>query len=208
MTKKLLTLTTIFITTVAGCPNIDRAADPTPAPAQGKQFTLPLADDTQANAAIVATAPGQALLFYATQRGQLAWYTLSQQSPPGPGPTPPPPPPPPPPQPTKLSIAIVTDPATLTPAQAAVALDRTWRDYAARNHTLIGCIPNNIIEKESGKAPAALQPFLAAIATESLPRLIGLDVSGRKLLDIPLPTTSAAIIAALTPFTNPKHHDP
>ncbi len=183
-------------------------AEPTPAPAPNVRFSLPLTDGTTAQAAIIPTTDKAAALIYATPRGELVWYILTGTTPPPPIPPPPPPPVPPPPTPTKLQVGIVEDPEKTTPDQARVLLNREWRDYVTKTQTLVGVIPNAIIDKETNKPPALLVPFLTAAAGKTLPRLIALDLSGRIVLDLSLPETAAAIAAALKPYERSQHAAP
>lgn len=180
--------------------------EPTPAPAANAAFLLPMSDGTTASAAIVGTANGGGILCYATKTGRLGIYTLTPGTTPQP-PTPPQPPrPPTPPTPQKLGVAIVEDPAARTPDLAALLLSREWRDYVTKAHTLVGVIPSTIIEKETGKPPAELAPFLDAAAGIKLPALVGLDLQGRKVFAVPLPPSAAAIIATLKPYERTDPH--
>jgi hypothetical protein len=170
------------------------AAEPQPTPAIRPlvAFAVPLSDGTTATAIVFPTQPGQACLVTVAATGQVATYTIT--------PTPPPPNPPTPPTPTKLSIAIVENPATTTPAQAAVLGAKEWRELAASKHQFLGIIPSDIKEATTGKPPAYLQPFLDAAAGNPLPWLLMSDPSGKLLYTGPLPTTAQAMTELLKKY--------
>jgi hypothetical protein len=177
-----------------------RSQAQTPAPATNTPFSFQLTDKTTATAVLLPTTDGQAYIVYATSTGKLAFYLLTPLSP-----TPPPDPKPtPPPTPTKLTIAIVEDPAKTTVEQRQTLSDPTWRDDAAKYHNFKGIIPSNLIEKETGKPPADLSPFLdRAKKANVLPWLMLADPAGRIIFEGPLPSTPA-LKALIAKYTCPR----
>ena len=141
----------------------------TPAPAPQTPFNLPLTDKTNATAILLPTHDAQAWLVYATPSGKIGLYLLTPATPqPTPDPTPPPVPPIPP-VPQKLTIAIVEKPAKTTNEQRQLLMDPTWRKLATEKHDFRGIIPDDVVEKGTGKPPASLVPFLDRARQHNLP---------------------------------------
>jgi hypothetical protein len=151
---------------------------------------LPLADGSTAQARFLPTHDGEAWLVYATKSGKLGTYYLTPKDP-GPQPNPIPPVPP---VPTKLTIAIVEDPARTTQAERQVLTDPAWRTPAAAKHNLLGIIPNDLIDKETGQPPPRLAPFLDRAKMHNLPWIMLTDQAGTIIWEGQVPTTAAELI--------------
>lgn len=167
----------------------------TPAPAQQTPFQLPLADQTQVQAVFLPTLEGRSYLVYATKSGSLGLWTMTPTLSPSPLPPIPPQPKPPippvppvPPVPQKLTIAIVEDPLSTTPEQRQVLVDPTWRKFAKEKHDFKGIIPFDLIDKETGKPPPSLSPFLDRAKLHSLPWVLFTSKTGQVVWEGPLPT--------------------
>jgi hypothetical protein len=174
-----------------------RAADePTPAPATGQQFALPLSNQTTAAAIILPGRENTHWLVYATPNGQLAAWQLSP-----PGPSPEPQPTPPPPTPGPLRLAIVENPTTTTPLQRGIIANPAWRNHIPSPHIFIGAIDSQIIDPQTHQPPEELRPFLTAAAGHALPCVVLLADDGQVYRVVPLPKSAGEI---LTLFPNAK----
>lgn len=165
----------------------------TPSPAGNTPFNIPLSDSTTAQARILPTTDGAAYLVYATKQAQLGLWLLTptdHQPLPPPEPTPTP-------TPTKLQIAIVEDPAATTQKQRWVISSNLWRDYARQKHTIKGIIPTNLIDKETGRPPADLSPFLDRAKNQILPYLILYDHDGNPVWTGTMPEDPATILSII-----------
>jgi hypothetical protein len=165
----------------------------TPAPALQKSFSLPLTDGTTATAMIMPGPPGQSWLVYAAKDGKLGTYWLTPTDP-GPGPKPVPPVPP---IPQRLTIVIVEDPVTTTQAERQILADPTWRTPAAAKHNMLGIIPNDLIDKETGQPPQRLAGFLDRAKLHNLPWIMLTGQAGTILWEGQVPTTAAELIALI-----------
>jgi hypothetical protein len=162
----------------------------TVAPAILTKFALPLADQTIREAIFLPSPNGQAYLVYATSTGQLGLWTLTPTNPPpAPEPTPPTPPPP-----QKLLIAVVENPTTTTLEQRAVLAAPTWREIATEKHVFFGIIPNDVIEKGTGKPPASLVPFLDRAKEHTLPWCMFFTQRGEIVWEGQIPATAKELI--------------
>ena len=202
----LFCLLTIF----AGTSTLESAV-PTPAPAPGVQFTLPLTDSTNGTAVLLPTHDGEAWLVYATSSGKLGTYYLIPQNHPIP-PTPDPPIPPIPPTPDppipppleKLHIAIVEDPARTTLQQRDVLSDPKWRAAASSQHWFEGIIPNDVKEIKTGLPPANLLPFLERAKLHNLPWVIMCNEAGVIRWEGPLPATAEELFKLIPDMKEKK----
>jgi len=188
--NRKITWIAILLAAPIGATVQDQARAQTPAPATFTQFAIPLTDKTIANAIILPAADGRAYLVYSTATGKLAilWISATPQ---------PPDIVPPPPVPTKLKIAVIEDPLKTTPAQRQLLTNPAWRTPAATNHNLIGIVPQDLIQPETGKPPASLRPFLDATRGKPLPRLVLADQNDTILYNELLPGTAQAINDAI-----------
>jgi hypothetical protein len=184
-------------------PMIGYAADePTPAPAPGVAFALPLSDGSQTTAKILPGPDAKHWLVYATKSGQLVVWTVA---PTDPGPIPPPPPPPP--IDTRLKIAIVEQPTASTPQQRGIMADKAWRTAIPPPHLFIGVLPLNIINPDTGKPPEQIAPFLRAAEGRPLPLVVLLDEFNTVYSVVPLPDSAAGILS-LIPKPKARAHAP
>ena len=207
--RSLITATLILTVAAAtAAATISRTAEPTPAPQPDSQFTIPLSDHTTATAAFLPAPDHRLYLIYATNSGQLVFYTLHRSIDP-----PPPPPPPPPPDPTTLKIAIVENPFQSTIQQRQVMADRRWRDHIPKPHTFYGIIPHKLIDPTTGLPPPAQAPFIIAAKTIPLPVLVFLDQQNAIIALYALPDDAETILALIathgittnaTPHYRPK----
>jgi hypothetical protein len=149
-----------------------------------------------ATARLLPTHDGEAWLVYATSSGKLGTYYLTPKDP-GPQPDPIPPVPP---VPTKLIIAVVENPATTTQQQRQVLADPAWRKPAAEKHTLLGIIPNDVIEKETGQPPPRLAPFLERAKLHNLPWIMFTTEAGVIIYEGQLPTTAAELASLIKQY--------
>lgn len=185
----------IFVICLAG--NVNNLPAQAPAPAIETPFLLPLVDQTQVQAVFLPTLEGRVYLVYATKSGNLGLWTMTQTVSPSPLPPIPPEPRPPvppippiPPLPQRLTIAIVEDPLSTTPEQRQVLVDPTWRNSAKEKHDFKGIIPSDLIDKETGKPPPSLSPFLDRAKLHSLPWVMLTTKTGDIVWEGNLPTAA------------------
>jgi len=170
---------------------------PAPAPARNKAFSLPLSDGTIAQARIIPTEPGKALLLYATKDGTIITWTLLTEEQVEPTPPQPPPPPPPPPPIGKPIVAVVEDPLAATVEQRHALSDPTLRKLLATQTTFVGIIPHTILDPKTGKVPDVLHPFIVRTDFSRMPWLIIDTMQGVQRYSAPLPSTSEVITSTI-----------
>lgn len=185
----------LILLSLVGCLTSEGLSQ-TPAPGVQMKFQIPVTDNTMAEAMFLPTQDGQTFLVYSTSAGKLGVYSLIQIQP---GPQPNPPIPPQPVQ-QKLNIAIVEDPRTTTIAQKEILIDKEWRKLAVDKHNFLGLIPQDIIEKETGKPPASLLPFLIAAKGHNLPCVVIFNKSMSLMYAAELPNTATEMTAIIRKF--------
>jgi hypothetical protein len=158
-----------------------------------QQFMIAVADGTVATAT-VATIPGDKLILLIHQPDGTALIRYICKADDTPVPVPPVPPVP---VPQKLSVAIVADPATTTPQQAAVIFDRSFHDLATKQHTNIGVISPNVRDSVTKEVPPQAEPFLRAAKGQVLPWVVFIGTDGKTVLSAPVPSSSQELIALL-----------
>ena len=156
-----------------------------PTPELEKSFSMILSDGTKSTAVFLPAENGNLYLVYATQRGNLGFWTLTK----GTGPIPPDPDPPPPPKPTRLTIVVVEDPERSTQVERDILADDRWRGLAMEKHNFLGIIPIDLVDNRTGKPPALLAPFLDLAKGKALPWTILADAKGNVVWQGHLPNS-------------------
>jgi hypothetical protein len=142
------------------------------------------------------THDGEAWLVYATPSGKLGTYYLTPTRP-GPQPDPIPPVPP---VPTHLTIAIVENPQLTSLQDRQTLADPLWRRWASEKHNLLGIIPNDVIDKETGQPPPRLAPFLDRAKLHNLPWIMFTNAAGVIIWEGTVPTTAAELAALIAKY--------
>ncbi|KKK58925.1 hypothetical protein LCGC14_3039520 [marine sediment metagenome] len=160
-----------------------------PTPELEKSFSMILSDGTKSTAVFLPAENGNLYLVYATQRGNLGFWTLTK----GTGPIPPDPDPPPPPEPTRLTIVVIENPERSTQIERDILADDQWRGLAMEKHNFLGILPVDLVDKRTGKPPTLLAPFLNLAKGKELPWMILGDDAGKVIWNGHLPESKEAV---------------
>ncbi len=163
---------------------------PTPGPQINTRFTLPLADQTTAEAVILPTTDGAAVMVYATKSGRIAFWqmtTTDRPLPPDPKPTPPPP---------ARPLSIIT----ITPAVAATLPTETASQLAAIGGSYYAY---TVAMVATENPPPNSLSWIGRTAGKTLPYTFLATADGVTVWEGPTPANATAFIDLLNRFTKP-----
>jgi len=161
-----------------------------------QQAQIALADGSVAQATFVAIPQQQLMMIVQLQDGHAAIFYLSKNV----NPINPVNPVDPEPVPQRLTIAIVENPADVTPQQARVIQSRTFTEEAKRKHNFLGIVTPDAKDAKTNEVPAQLAPFLSEAKLHDLPWIIFTNAAGTIVWQGAPPATAAELIATLHKF--------